>query len=58
MTEAEDAAQRVMGGEFSVQLNPQRAYVRRLQHLLAQRFNLASTSRGREPERSVLFYRL
>ena len=57
MLEAEDAAQRVLGGEFSVQLNPQRAYVRRLQHLLAQRFNLASTSRGREPERSVLFYR-
>ena len=57
MSEAEDAAQRVMGGEFSIQLNPQRAYVRRLQHLLAQRFNLASTSRGREPDRSVLFYR-
>ncbi len=57
LTEAETAAQRVIGGEFSVQLNPQRAYVRRLQHLLAQRFNLASTSRGREPERSVLFYR-
>ena len=57
MSEAEAAAQRVLGGEFSVQLHPQRAYVRRLQHLLAQRFNLASTSRGREPERSVLFYR-
>ena len=57
MAEAEAAAQRVLGGEFSVQLNPQRAYVRRLQHLLAQRFNLASTSRGRDPERSVLFYR-
>ena len=57
MLEAEEAAQRVLGGEFSVQLNPQRAYVRRLQHLLAQRFNLASTSRGREPERSVLIYR-
>ncbi len=57
MSEAEAAAKRVLGGEFSVQLNPQRAYVRRLQHLLAQRFNLASTSKGREPERSVLFYR-
>ena len=57
MMEAEEAAQRVLGGEFSVQLNPQRAYVRRLQHLLAQRFNLASTSRGRDPERSVLIYR-
>ena len=57
LLEAEEAAQKVLGGEFSVQLNPQRAYVRRLQHLLAQRFNLASTSRGREPERSVLIYR-
>ena len=57
MMEAEEAAQRVLGGEFSVLLNPQRAYIRRLQHLLAQRFNLASTSRGREPERSVLLYR-
>ena len=57
MQEAEDAAQRVLDGEFSVQLAPQRAYVRRLQHLLAQRFSLASTSRGRDPERSVLFYR-
>ena len=57
MVEAEEAAQRVLAGEFSIQLSPQRAYVRRLQHLLAQRFNLASTSRGREPERSVLIYR-
>ena len=57
LMEAEQAAQRVLGGEFSVQLNPQRAYVRRLQHLLAERFSLASTSRGREPERSVLIYR-
>ncbi len=57
LMEAEEAAQRVLGGEFSVQLNPQRAYVRRLQHLLAERFSLASTSRGREPERSVLIYR-
>ncbi len=57
LMEAEEAAQRVLGGEFSVQLNPQRAYVRRLQHLLAERFSLSSTSRGREPERSVLIYR-
>ena len=56
MQEAEEAAQRVLSGESSVQLNPQRAYVRRLQHLLAQRFSLASTSRGRDPERAVQFY--
>lgn len=57
MQEAENAAQKVAGGEFSVQLGPQRAYVRRLQHILAKRFSLASTSRGREPDRSVLIYR-
>ncbi len=57
MQEAEEAAQKVLEGEFSIQLTPQRAYVRRLQHLLAQRFSLASTSRGREPSRAVLIYR-
>ena len=56
MQEAEAAAERVLGGEFSVQLDPQRPYVRRLQHLLAERLSLASTSKGREPERAVLFY--
>ena len=57
MREAEEAAQRVLGGEFSVLLTPQRPYVRRLQHLLAERFSLASTSKGREPERGVLIYK-
>ena len=57
MREAEEAAERVMGGEFSVLLPPQRPYVRRLQHLLAERFSLASTSKGREPERGVLIYK-
>lgn len=57
MQEAEQAAQKVLEGEFSIQLNPQRAYIRRLQHILAQRFSLASTSRGREPSRAVLIYR-
>lgn len=57
MREAEEAAERVMGGEFSVLLAPQRPYVRRLQHLLAERFSLASTSKGREPERGVLIYK-
>ncbi len=56
-TEAEEAARRVLSGEFSVQLEPQRPYIRRLQHMLAEEFNLASTSRGRDPERGVLIYR-
>jgi len=57
MQEAEEAAEKILQGEFSIQLTPQRAYVRRLQHILAQRFNLASTSRGKDPSRSVLIYR-
>ncbi len=55
--EVEAAAHRVRSGEFSVQLEPQRPYIRRLQHMLAEQFNLASTSRGRDPQRGVLVYR-
>ncbi len=55
--EVEEAAKRVLSGEFSVQLEPQRPYIRRIQHMLAEQFNLASTSRGRDPQRGVLIYR-
>ncbi len=55
--EVEEAARRVLSGEFSVQLDPQRPYIRRLQHMLAEQFSLASTSRGRDPRRGVLIYR-
>ena len=58
MDEAEDAANRVLSGEQTVRLAPQRSYIRRLQHLLGQRYNVASVSQGREPERAVLFYRV
>ncbi len=58
MDEAEDAANRVLSGEQTIHLSPQRSYIRRLQHLLGQRYNVASVSQGREPERAVLFYRV
>ena len=57
MQEAEEAAQKVLGGEFSILLAPQRPYVRRLQHMLAEKFSLASTSKGKEPARGVLIYK-
>ena len=57
MQEAEEAANRVLGGETKVKLTPQRSYVRRLQHLLGQRYNVHSTSQGREPARAVMFYK-
>jgi stage III sporulation protein SpoIIIAA len=53
MTEAEDAIQTVIAEDRPIELAPQRAYIRRLQHELAQRFNLSSRSRGREPQRRV-----
>jgi hypothetical protein len=53
MTEAEEAIHAVMSQDRPVELTPQRAYIRRLQHELAQRFNLTSQSRGREPQRRV-----
>ena len=58
MEEAEEAANRVLGGEMTVKLAPQRSHIRRLQHMLGQRYNVASVSQGREPERAVMFYRV
>ena len=54
MQEAEDAINDVLNGESGeVELAPQNAYIRRLQHQLAQRYNLTSRSSGREPYRRV-----
>ena len=57
MQEAEEAASRVLNGENTVKLTPQRSHIRRLQHMLGQRYNVASTSQGKEPDRAVMFYR-
>ena len=40
----------------AVELSPQNAYIRRLQHQMAERANLVSRSRGREPYRRVRLY--
>ncbi|MEX2237960.1 MAG: R3H domain-containing nucleic acid-binding protein [Dehalococcoidia bacterium] len=53
MEEAEEAIGEVMSRDRTVELTPQNAYIRRLQHELAQRYNLLSESRGREPYRRV-----
>ena len=36
-----------------MELSPQNAYIRRLQHQMAERNNLMSRSRGAEPNRRV-----
>ena len=53
MSEAEEAIHSVMSSDRAVELTPQRAYIRRLQHELAQRFNVSSQSHGRDPQRRV-----
>ncbi len=55
--EAEEAASKVAGGEEAVDLSPQSAYIRRLQHLIAERHSLLSQSTGKEPQRRVRIYR-
>ena len=57
LQEAEEAVQRVLGGESSIKLTPQKPYVRRLQHILGHRYNVSSISHGRDPARAVMFYK-
>jgi stage III sporulation protein SpoIIIAA len=49
----EEAVESVVGAGAPVDLAPQRSYVRRLQHQVAQRHHLASRSVGLEPRRFV-----
>ena len=58
MEEAEGAANRVLSGETTVKLAPQRSHIRRLQHMLGQRYSVGSVSQGREPDRAVMFYKV
>jgi hypothetical protein len=56
LREVEEAIGLVMQESKPVELSPQNAYIRRLQHQLAERANLVSRSRGREPYRRVRVY--
>jgi stage III sporulation protein SpoIIIAA len=57
MQETESAVKKIEDGETSVELAPQSAFVRRLQHSLANRNNVGSASVGTEPERRVVLRR-
>ncbi|HET9681595.1 MAG TPA: R3H domain-containing nucleic acid-binding protein [Candidatus Limnocylindrales bacterium] len=56
LREAEEAIGTVLQSSEPVELSPQNAYIRRLQHQMAERANLVSRSRGREPYRRVRLY--
>ncbi len=57
LEEAREAVQQVIDGVKSVDLHPQRAYIRRLQHLLAEQYQVASASSGKDPNRRVTFHK-
>ena len=54
LAEAEDAIQAIHSGvRDSAELAPRGAYIRKLQHEMAARQSLSSSSQGREPNRRV-----
>jgi stage III sporulation protein SpoIIIAA len=58
MLETEDAIHQVLNkGLTTAELAPANAYIRRLQHQMATRYNLVSRSRGKEPNRRVKIFR-
>jgi nucleoside-triphosphatase THEP1 len=57
MREAEEAVYQVLLDSRAVELTPQTSYVRRQQHLLAERYRLQSRSTGLEPNRRVRIYK-
>ena len=56
LQETEQAIEQVIERERPVELGPQNAYLRRLQHQLIERSNLSSRSTGREPYRRVTIF--
>lgn len=57
MEEAQSAISQVINGEEVVELRPQSAYIRRLQHLIAEQNSLPSESTGKDPHRRVRIYK-
>ncbi|GAC1699425.1 MAG: AAA family ATPase [Candidatus Limnocylindrales bacterium] len=57
LDETRGAIQAALGGQSDVELQPQEAYIRKLQHELIERANLSSRSTGHEPYRRVQIYR-
>jgi stage III sporulation protein SpoIIIAA len=55
--EAEMAVDMAKESDEVIELSPQSAYIRRLQHIVAERNNLSSKSTGREPNRRVSIFK-
>lgn len=53
LDEAMHAIEDVKNGRSEIELSPQNAFIRKLQHMLAERHDVISRSSGKEPERRV-----
>jgi hypothetical protein len=56
LEEAEQAISEVLEQARTMEVSPQNAHIRRMQHQLAERYNVGSRSRGKEPNRRVKFF--
>ncbi len=56
LREAEDGVDQAIDEKQPVELQPRNTYLRRLQHQVAERYGLASESKGEEPYRRVVIY--
>ncbi len=57
LVEAEEAVEQINEGQDAIELSPQGAYIRRLQHLIAERSDLGSHSLGKDPNRRVRIFK-
>lgn len=57
LREAEQAISQVLERSVPIELSPQNAYVRRLQHQMAEKHHLGSRSLGKEPNRRVKIFK-
>ncbi len=55
--EAKEAVEQVKSSQEAIELGPQSAYIRRLQHLIAERNDLTSHSLGKDPNRRVRIHK-
>jgi hypothetical protein len=55
--EAEDAVHQIIDGAVAVELSPQSSYIRRIQHLIAERHDMPSKSEGKDPNRRVVIFK-
>ena len=58
LDDANEAVQMIKKGENTVELSPQSAYIRRFQHLVAERHGMFSRSTGKDPNRRAQIYRV